>query len=148
VTDPAAPNEPLGSPHLSDSERYHGDSEGYHKEEHPHGPSPEHADEDGDAGWLMEGPAWERDDFADDWMPDRALGEAAGGVDGLEPSRREWQVNIRLDRERYAALKRAADLYGTSPTALARMLLNRGSQAILNAHRAEMATFECGNPRR
>jgi hypothetical protein len=97
---------------------------------------------------LAEGPAWGRDDFAEEWMPDRALGEAATGVDGLEPNRHEWQVNIRLDRARYAALKRAADVYGTSPTALARMLLNRGSQAILNAHRAEMSTFEWGNRRR
>ena len=118
----------MGGAKLSDSGGYHGDSERYQESE----ASPD----------LRHGK------FADEWMPDRALGEAAGGTDGLEPNRREWQVNIRLDRKRYAELKRAAEVYGTSPTALARMLLNRGSTAILNAYRAEMSTFEWRNPRR
>jgi hypothetical protein len=137
----------MGSPQLPDSERYHSDSDGYQEEEEHPAPAADEATNE-EFPWLAEGPAWDRDDFADDWMPDRALAEAAGGVDGLEPNRREWQVNIRLDRERYAALKRAAEVYGTSPTALARMLLNRGSQAILSAYRAEMSTFEWGNERR
>ncbi len=86
-------------------------------------------------------------DGADNWMPDAAVSEAVTGVDGLEPGRRDWQVNVRLDRRRYGLLKEAADVYGTTPTALARMLLNRGATAILNAHRAEMAAFELADPR-
>lgn len=80
-------------------------------------------------------------------MPDSAMATAAVGTDGLEPRRRDWQVNVRLDRQKYGLLKLAADVYGTTPTALARMLLNRGSRAIINAHRAEMEAFEWADPR-
>ena len=87
-------------------------------------------------------PSRTRSAARDEWaLPGGPLGEVATGTDGLEPGRRDWQVNIRLDRERYAALRRAADAYGTTPTALARILINRGSVAILSAYRAEMATL-------
>lgn len=77
-------------------------------------------------------------------MPDTAMTAAAVGTDGLEAGRRDWQVNIRL---KYGLLKLAADVYGTTPNALTRMLLNRGSRAIINAHRAEMEAFEWADPR-
>jgi hypothetical protein len=118
-----------GTPNTPDSEDYHGDSERYQEAEEYPWPFEEGTPSGGaDYG-----------DNADDWMPDVELGEVDPGVDGLEPNRRDWQVNVRLDHARYAELKAAADVYGTTPTALARMLLNRGSKAILNAHRAEMA---------
>ena len=75
------------------------------------------------------------------WLPDEALGAVATGTEGLE-RRREWQVNIRLGHERYATLKRAADIYGTRPTTMARILVNRGAEAVVNAHRAEMAAID------
>lgn len=53
---------------------------------------------------------------------------------------------MRLDHERYSALERAAGVYGTKPTALARMLVNRGVEAILNAHRAELTVPYTADP--
>ena len=132
---PRPGHEDMVDPQMPDSEGYLGDSERYQEDGEP--PRPARDDR----------PPAARDDFAEEWMPDVALGNAVTGSDGLEPERREWQVNVRLDRERYAALRSAADAYGTTPTALARMLLNRGSTAILNAHRAEMAAFEWADPR-
>ena len=71
------------------------------------------------------------------WMPDEELVAAAAGSDSLDGSRKEWQVNVRLDYAQYAALGAAASLYGARPTTFARMLINRGAQATLAAHRAE-----------
>jgi hypothetical protein len=133
--EPADAGEGDGAPQLTDSEGYLDDSERYREEE--------------DYPWLREEQPESGDDgeLGADWMPDAALAGALEDPDGLESNRREWQVNIRLDRPRYAMLKRAADVYGTTPTALARMLLNRGATAILNAHRAEMTAFEWADPR-
>lgn len=129
--------EPSGSPTTLDSEGYQSDSAGYQAaQEYP---------------WLAAdaggSPAEVEDALAKDWMPDTAMTTAAVGTDGLEPGRRDWQVNIRLDRQKYGLLKQAADVYGTTPTALARMLLNRGATAIINAHRAEMQAFVWADPR-
>jgi hypothetical protein len=114
VLTPAMPAQGEGHPVLADSARYRRDSDGYQEEEVPR--------------WLEELLAADED-----------FETVATGADGLQPERREWQVNVRLDRSRYATLRAAADVYGTTPTALARMLLNRGSTAILKAHRAEYA---------
>jgi hypothetical protein len=132
-------HEPLGSPTTLDSEGYQSDSAGYQaaQEEYPMARR--------GRGRLVGG--GRGDDLAKDWMPDAALTTAAVGTDGLEPGRRDWQVNIRLDRQKYGLLKLAADMYGTTPTALARMLLHRGSRAIINAHRAELEAFEWADPR-
>lgn len=73
----------------------------------------------------------------DGWMPDVELASAAVGSDSLDGPKKDWQVNIRLGREQYSALCAAADLYGARPTTFARMLINRGAQATLAAHRAE-----------
>jgi hypothetical protein len=73
----------------------------------------------------------------DGWMPDSALAGVAGSAAVAPASPKSRQVNIRLDSERYGALKRAGDLYGVTPTTLARVLVNRGVEALLNAYRAE-----------
>jgi hypothetical protein len=73
----------------------------------------------------------------DGWMPDSALAGVAGSAAVAPASPKSRQVNIRLDSERYGALKRAGDLYGLAPTTLARVLVNRGVEALLNAYRAE-----------
>ena len=71
------------------------------------------------------------------WMPDSELSAVALGSEHLEGSRQDRQVNVRLDESHYSALCAAAELYGTRPTTFARMLINRGAQATLAAHRAE-----------
>jgi hypothetical protein len=133
--------EAFGSPPKLDSEGYQSDSAGYQAaQEYPWFAA--------DADTRPDRSSAEAEDgLAKDWMPDSAMATAAVGTDGLEPRRRDWQVNVRLDRQKYGLLKLAADVYGTTPTALARMLLNRGSRAIINAHRAEMEAFEWADPR-
>jgi hypothetical protein len=83
-----------GTPQLPDSDGYLDDSERYQEEE--------------DYPWLREKRPGSRDekDLGADWMPDAALAGALGDPDGLEPNRREWQVNVRLDRPHYAMLKK------------------------------------------
>jgi hypothetical protein len=71
------------------------------------------------------------------WVPETAV-ESALEVRGLKPGRREWQVNMRFNREQYAVLRKAADLFGATPTALARLLVNRGADAVVKAHWAEL----------
>ena len=45
------------------------------------------------------------------------------------------QVGIRLSPDQYGELSRAADLYGVAPGTMARMLVKRGSRAVLDARR-------------
>ncbi len=117
------------------SDSYPGDSEGYEFSEDYAAPPP--GDDDYDPwGFPVRRSSDEDIDPRGGWMPDEALEDAAMGSDGLEPHRREWQVNIRLDYDRYAELRAAADVYGTRPTTLARMLVNRGARAVMAAHRA------------
>jgi hypothetical protein len=73
------------------------------------------------------------------WMPDASELASVGGPDSREEGSRnkQCQVNVRLDPADYRALTAAAQLYGTRPTTFARMLINRGAQATLAAHRAE-----------
>jgi hypothetical protein len=150
-----------------DSEDYHGDSDGYRFLEEEASLDDESQPDEQPRGLgrdiarriieLTAGQEWDefglpkqgRDTSADPvggWMPDDALAAAGAGSEGAEPPRRHWQVNMRLDHQRYAALQRAAGLYGTTPTALARQLVNRGVEAILNTYRAEMTFVEPVDP--
>jgi hypothetical protein len=45
------------------------------------------------------------------------------------------QVGIRLSPEQYAELSRAAEIYGVAPGTMARMLVKRGSRAVIDARR-------------
>lgn len=76
------------------------------------------------------------------WLADRADGAGARGTNELPPPPppppRDRQVNFRLDYVRYGQLRRAARIYGTTPTGLARMLVNRGVESVLATYRAEM----------
>lgn len=45
--------------------------------------------------------------------------------------RRTDQVNVRLTTPQFQALARAGDLYGLSPTEMARLFINRGARAVL-----------------
>jgi hypothetical protein len=47
------------------------------------------------------------------------------------------QVNVRLDRDQYRDLCEAADLYGVAPTTMGRMLLRRGTRAVLDERRRD-----------
>ena len=131
MSDPADRAERADSPNTSDSGGYESGSGSYQ--------------EDPEYPWLSAPEAC--DSPADDLLPVGELASTVTGIEGLDPAQRDRQVNVRLDPARYATLKAAADVYGTTPTALARMLLNRGATAILNAHRAEMAAFEWADPR-
>lgn len=82
----------------------------------------------------------------DGWLPDAALADVAGNADAVRRNPRDRQVNIRLDYVRYGALVRAGDLYGVAPTTLARVLVNRGVEAVLNAYRAERIDVDGGDP--
>ena len=44
-------------------------------------------------------------------------------------------VGIRLSPDQYGELSRAAELYGVAPGTMARMLVKRGSRAVLDARR-------------
>ena len=70
------------------------------------------------SGWLCEF------DFVKDGIPPRK-----------EPMER--QVNVRLDRDKYRDLCEAADLYGVAPTTMARMLVRRGTRAVLDERRRD-----------
>ncbi len=50
---------------------------------------------------------------------------------------RTCQVNVRITGWQYDALSRAADLYGLSPTEMARLFINRGARAVLRDFRRE-----------
>ncbi len=45
--------------------------------------------------------------------------------------RRTDQVNVRLTTPQFSALARAGELYGLSPTEMARLFINRGARAVL-----------------
>lgn len=51
---------------------------------------------------------------------------------------RQHQVNFRLDDAHWGALKRAARLYGETPTGMARQIVARGLESILLSYREEM----------
>lgn len=145
-----------GDPLPTRSGGYHGDTSGYPAaaDTSPASPDypgdsagcPERSQTAADSGGYLsssdgcelERKAPARDDPKGGWMPDDALAAAATSVHGHEPPLRDRQVNIRLDYRRYQLLERAAELYGTRPTTMARMLVNRGSAAVINAHRAEI----------
>ena len=81
-------------------------------------------DMDPASGWL------EPDDF------EAPL--ADGEIDeGRDRRRRTYtrQVGIRLSHSQYGELNHAADLYGVAPGTMARMLVRRGSRAVLDARR-------------
>jgi hypothetical protein len=41
------------------------------------------------------------------------------------------QVNVRLTTAQFSALERAGELYGLSPTEMARLFINRGARGVL-----------------
>jgi hypothetical protein len=49
----------------------------------------------------------------------------------------ERQVNVRLSPYHYRDLCAAADLYGVAPTTMARMLVRRGTRAVLDERRRD-----------
>jgi hypothetical protein len=69
-------------------------------------------------GWLREG------DFLGDGAP-------------LPEEPMERQVNVRLNAHHYRDLSKAADLYGVAPTTMARMLVRRGTKAVLDERRRD-----------
>ena len=73
------------------------------------------------------------------WMPEASELASVGGSDSRDAGRKQRQVNVRLEMREYRALQAAAELYGARPTTFARMLINRGAQATLAAHRAEFS---------
>jgi len=60
-------------------------------------------------------------------------------ADGKPPAEEpmERQVNVRLDASKYRDLCAAADLYGVAPTTMARMLVRRGTRAVLDERRRD-----------
>ncbi len=55
----------------------------------------------------------------------------------LPDPRPDRQVCVRLLGEHYDDLAAAAELYGVSPTTLARMLVRRGAKAVLDSYRRD-----------
>ncbi len=63
------------------------------------------------------------------WLPGHVLADGDGE---REPAKRDArQVNVRLGWWQYDELRKAADIYGVTPTTMARMLIKRGSRSIL-----------------
>lgn len=57
--------------------------------------------------------------------------------DRLPERRTTRQVNVRLSDDDFSVLEKAAAIYGLRPTALARLLINRGARAVTNAYDEE-----------
>jgi uncharacterized protein (DUF1778 family) len=53
---------------------------------------------------------------------------------GKRPERKTQRLGIRLKHSQYSMLKSAAELYGVRPTTMARMLINRGAQAVVRSY--------------
>jgi hypothetical protein len=73
-------------------------------------------------------------------LPDPdVVGEEAGDVGAPAPRSRarDHAVGIRLSDRDYWLLSESAELYGVAPSTLARMLVRRGAQAILDRERGE-----------
>jgi hypothetical protein len=74
-----------------------------------------------------------------EWLPGGSL------ADGREPARRPKlayrQVGVKLSWSQYRELQHAAELYGVTPTTLARMMVNRGTRAILESNRRDAVRF-------
>ena len=83
------------------------------------------------------------DDPAGGWLPgERELDQGQSGDPSEEkPIRKEWRVTVRLRHGQYEQLSVAAELYGVRPTTMARMLINRGANAIVNAYRRDELGF-------
>lgn len=81
-------------------------------------------DMDPAAGWLESG----------DFEAPLADGEIDEGRDRRQRTYIR-QVGIRLSHSQYAELSHAAGLYGVAPGTMARMLVRRGSRAVLDARR-------------
>jgi hypothetical protein len=73
------------------------------------------------------------------WLPGEELAE------GRDPARRPKlayrQVGVKLSWSQYRELRHAAELYGVTPTTLARMLINRGARSILESDRRDAVRF-------
>jgi hypothetical protein len=90
----------------------------------------------GDAPGSAEPPHPRRGAPSDyEWLPGGWLG--LNDRDFYPRGRMPRQVGCRLTHSQYEALVQAADLYGITPTTLARQLVNRGVRAIIDLHRQE-----------
>jgi hypothetical protein len=69
------------------------------------------------------------------WLPGTTLAEEAQTE--RQQQRKVYRVGIRLSWSQHSKLENAAKLYGVAPTTLARMLINRGAEAIVNSYRRE-----------
>jgi hypothetical protein len=72
----------------------------------------------------------------DNEVPEVTLpGDEVGEIGGPQLfEQRLRQVNVKLRRSEAADLDRAAAIYGLAPTTLARLLVNRGVEAILGRY--------------
>jgi hypothetical protein len=157
----AAPDGLGEGPLKPGTDRYPGDSEGYRHAEL--GADPGTADSAGyraDSGRCLDSqasphaqqpadPPRRAEPFAGQGPPARRrsrmdprsgrLREIDFVGDGVPPpvEPRERQVNVRLDPNRYRDLCEAADLYGVAPTTMARMLVRRGTKAVLDERRRD-----------
>jgi hypothetical protein len=72
------------------------------------------------------------------WLSDEVLAQEYE----LPPARKDYkQVGVRLSWEQYGALERAAKIYGVAPTTMARMLIKRGAEAVVESHWRELRSF-------
>jgi hypothetical protein len=67
------------------------------------------------------------------WLPAHDLADESR-VPTLQHAEKARQVGVRLSAAQYQRLARAAELHGVAPTTLARVLINRGAIAVLNAY--------------
>ena len=113
------------------------------KERHPLSGGDSHGCPDGSGGCRNgKGPPVRGEDqpssgasySGDAWVLQRAEDEIREAELAPQP-RKDWRVTVRLTPGLYDQLLTAAALYGTTPTTLARMLINRGARAIVREER-------------